>query len=59
VQVEDRGPGLPASEQADRLGLAGLADRIRGLGGSLDVGSALPEGARLTAGLPLPEACVQ
>ena len=55
VTVADNGPGFdPASKSTtDRLGLAGLRDRIVSLGGTFDVQSSAGQGCRLIASFKL------
>jgi signal transduction histidine kinase len=50
VQLTDDGAG---GATTDGSGLRGLADRVRALGGTLDVDSPPGEGTRLTADIPL------
>ena len=57
VEVSDDGGGFDVGATA-RSGLAGLADRIEALGGSLDVDSATGRGTTLTARLPIDEVAV-
>ncbi len=57
VEVSDDGAGFDAAGTG-RSGLAGLADRLEALGGSLDVDSAAGRGTRLTARLPIDEPAV-
>jgi len=54
VQVEDHGRGFdPAERRAGASsGLAGMADRVRLLGGRFDLDSRTGEGTRVTAELP-------
>jgi signal transduction histidine kinase len=54
VEVSDDGRGFDVGATA-RSGLAGLADRLEALGGSLDVDSTTGRGTTLTARLPLDE----
>jgi uncharacterized protein YhfF len=51
VEIADDGAGGASTE--DGSGLRGLADRVRALGGTLDVVSPPGEGTRLTADIPL------
>lgn len=55
VEVSDDGGGFDVGTTA-RSGLAGIADRLETLGGSLAVDSASGRGTTLTARLPLDEA---
>ncbi len=50
VTVTDRGPGGATARSGG--GLAGLADRVRALGGTLEVDSPIGVGTRVTATLP-------
>jgi signal transduction histidine kinase len=55
VQVEDSGPGMAQHEATGghvRLGLAGLWNRIEGLGGSMRILST-SEGTKITAEMPM------
>lgn len=52
LTVSDSGPGItstPADAVSGRLGLRGLSDRIRAMGGELDIRSASGEGTHLEA----------
>jgi two-component system sensor histidine kinase UhpB len=54
VSVSDDGIGLPAEwQRPGHFGLRGLADRVQGLGGSLEVGNRAPRGVRLAAQIPI------
>ena len=53
VIVSDDGRGGAAPEPASGSGLAGLADRVAAVGGTLEVVSPAGAGTRLTAELPL------
>ena len=53
VTVSDDGRGGVAPDPADGSGLAGLADRVAAVGGTLVVASPAGAGTRLTAELPL------
>jgi len=56
IEVADKGPGMDVVDGdlgKDRLGLAGLRDRIESIGGELTVRTAPGAGTRLTASLPL------
>jgi two-component system sensor histidine kinase UhpB len=54
VSVSDDGIGLPADwQRPGHFGLRGLADRVQGLGGSLEVGNRAPRGVRLAAQIPI------
>ncbi len=57
VEVSDNGAGFPVDD-TPRSGLAGLADRIEALGGSLHVDSHTGRGTTLTAHLPIDEVAV-
>lgn len=57
VSVSDDGIGLPAEwQRPGHFGLRGLADRVQGLGGSLEVGNRAPRGVRLAAQIPIASA---
>ena len=58
LTLTDDGRGLPADWQQRRghHGLAWLAERATGLGGSFDVGPATPHGVTLRVEIPLPAA---
>lgn len=59
LKVEDTGKGFDPERIAtsgDGIGLAGMSERIRGLGGRLAIESAPGMGTTLTAELPLPGA---
>jgi signal transduction histidine kinase len=58
VEVSDDGAGFDVGATV-RSGLAGLADRLEALGGSLDVDSTTGRGTTLTARLPLDEVEVE
>lgn len=52
--VTDDGIGLAAEwARPGHFGLRGLADRVRQLGGTFDIGSEDGRGVRLTADIPL------
>jgi signal transduction histidine kinase len=54
VQVTDHGRDLRGTEDAgERFGLAGLAGRLEGLGGTLQIVSAQGRATQLTARVPL------
>ena len=54
VQIEDKGIGFDLSfKKGTTLGLTGMLERARGLGGDLTVESAPGRGTRVTAELPL------
>jgi len=54
VQIEDKGIGFDLSfKPGTTLGLTGMLERARGLGGDLTVESAPGRGTRVTAELPL------
>jgi signal transduction histidine kinase len=57
IEVSDDGAGFEV-ERTARSGLAGLADRIEALGGSLALESAPGQGTTLTARLPIGEPAV-
>ncbi len=55
VEVADSGPGFDATNleaRKDRLGLAGLRQRLQSLGGTLEICSILGQGTRLVAQFP-------
>ncbi len=59
--ISDDGRGiLPGTDRpmdtGERLGLVGMRERITALGGTVQVGSAAPAGARLDIRVPVPEA---
>jgi len=57
LSVRDDGPGLPEGISAERArrgtGLAGIRERARGVGGSLDISSAPGEGVRVHLRIPV------
>ena len=56
LSISDTGPGFeypPAQEGSNQLGLAGLRERIEGLGGVFQVYSELGSGTTITVKLPL------
>jgi signal transduction histidine kinase len=56
LTVQDDGRGLPENAKAvTGLGLVGLEERVRELGGALELKSRAGKGAWLCASLPLPE----
>jgi signal transduction histidine kinase len=46
-------PGVGGANPANGSGLAGLADRVEALGGSIDIRSAAGAGTHITVELPL------
>ena len=55
IRVEDDGIGFdPARVRARGHGLAGLALRVRMIGGELEIDSAPGRGSRIEARVPLP-----
>jgi signal transduction histidine kinase len=56
LEVIDSGPGfdLGASSNAGRLGLAFMQERVRLLGGHIEIDSAPGRGTRVSASIPLP-----
>ena len=58
VEVADKGPGFsPAkSSGGDRLGLAGLRDRVESLGGKFSLEAQLGSGTRLRASFQVADA---
>jgi signal transduction histidine kinase len=61
VQIEDAGKGIPLSKQLELsssgqtgVGFRGMRERLRQLGGELDIQSD-GSGTRVTASLPLPQ----
>src|SRR5207244_11374481 len=57
LEVRDDGVGLrPANGQArPGIGLVGIRERVRSLGGTMTLASATGGGARLSVRLPLPD----
>lgn len=54
VSISDDGVGLPSEwQKPGHFGLRGLADRVQGLGGRLEVGNRQPHGVRLAATIPV------
>jgi signal transduction histidine kinase len=55
IEVTDRGQGFDwqRAKNTGRLGVRGLGDRIRSLGGSLDIDSSAGRGTVLTARIPI------
>jgi signal transduction histidine kinase len=53
VDVEDNGRGFDAASRPGGLGILGMRERAAMLGGTLDVGSALGRGTKVTLRLPL------
>ena len=54
LTIEDDGRGFAADTlPPDRFGLVGLGERVRLLGGKLDIETAPGVGARLQASVPL------
>jgi signal transduction histidine kinase len=53
VAIVDNGVGMPASARGKGLGLKGIEERVRDLGGSIDIRSAEGVGTSLTVHLPL------
>ena len=56
IVVADDGRGGAAPDQARDSGLAGLADRVAAIGGTLHLDSPVGSGTRVIASLPLPPA---
>jgi signal transduction histidine kinase len=60
VTVEDDGTGFSPTDAAEPprvgLGLVGLRERVTDLGGLFEVTSAIGQGTRVSAALPLPAA---
>ncbi|MBL8576593.1 MAG: sensor histidine kinase [Mesorhizobium sp.] len=52
VRVRDNGIGFDLSEAKEGLGLSGLRERVRGLGGTFEVNSAKEQGTTIVAMLP-------
>lgn len=52
IAVEDNGTGFVRSSDEDGLGLAGLEERLAGLGGHLDIASDTTAGTRICMTLP-------
>ncbi len=52
VKVRDDGSGFDASEAKEGLGLSGLRERVRGLGGAFEVQSSKGQGTIIVAFLP-------
>ena len=53
VMIEDDGDGFEASQSTAGFGLTGMRERLEGLGGELELDSAIGSGTRLVARLPL------
>lgn len=56
IEVSDRGPGFDTTlplHKRERLGLAGMRERVESLGGSFLIESRRREGTKITAVLPL------
>lgn len=53
VMIEDDGDGFEASQSTAGFGLIGMRERLEGLGGELELDSAIGSGTRLVARLPL------
>jgi two-component system NarL family sensor kinase len=59
IRVQDNGIGIPANGQSNDnrpagFGLAGIAERVRALGGTFVIDSAAGQGTRLNISLELP-----
>jgi signal transduction histidine kinase len=56
LEVRDDGVGLPSNGQSRRtgIGLVGIRERVRALGGTVTISSGQSGGARLNVRLPLP-----
>ena len=62
LQIADNGKGIPEEQlyrlqengSAPGVGLAGMRERVRELGGSLAIGSAFP-GTIITVAIPIPQ----
>ena len=56
LDIRDDGIGLPSNGQGGRtgIGLVGIRERVRALGGTVTISSGQPGGARLSIRLPLP-----
>ena len=54
VSVTDDGIGFDPARRRDGLGLRGIDERVKELHGTMTIGGAAGEGARLTIHLPLP-----
>jgi len=52
LQVEDDGCGFDVTQSMDGYGLAGMRERVQGLGGSFDIESAAGAGTRLMIRIP-------
>lgn len=52
LQVEDDGHGFDTAQSVDGYGLAGMRERVQGLGGSFDIESAPGAGTRLLIRIP-------
>jgi len=55
LRVEDDGVGLPSTPLTGGMGLLGMRERARALGGELRLESRRGEGTRVTCRLPLPD----
>lgn len=53
VIIEDDGKGFESSQMTTGFGLTGMRERLEGLGGELELDSAIGSGTRLVARLPL------
>lgn len=58
LTVKDDGQGFDPHRPTDRLGLAGMRERLAPLKGSLTIHAQGNSGTQLTIRLPLPEACL-
>lgn len=53
VTVDDDGQGFAAARRPGGLGLVGMEERARGVGGTLEIDSALGRGTRVVARIPV------
>lgn len=53
IAVSDDGVGAPAPERASGLGLVGMRERVEALGGSIVIASAVQQGFRIEAEIPV------
>jgi signal transduction histidine kinase len=56
ISVADDGVGIDPARQRDGLGLRGIDERVKELGGTMTLASGVGRGTTLTIRLPLPAA---